>query len=94
MFNKLFRKSCRLLYNVEKFGRARQAIEGDTARALGMLGNEVFTHTHTHTHTLRTNNTYCFSKAEMVMRTRFYVTFVRSLSALLTIPFFVRGSGG
>jgi len=32
-----FRKSCRLWDNTEKYGTARQATDGDTAKAVGVL---------------------------------------------------------
>jgi len=47
-----FRKSCRLLDNVEKY-RAEQATDDYDARTLhaGCLRLQTHTHTHTHTHT-------------------------------------------
>jgi len=58
-----------------------------TKYEIGMLDNyaytyiHTYTHTHTHTHTLRMCNTYSFSIATMVARTRLDVTLhVHSLS--------------
>jgi len=49
------RKSCRLLYNVEKYYRAGQAIDDNIIRRMrnACLINRarIQTHTHTHTHT-------------------------------------------
>ena len=39
----------------------------------------------THTHTQRTCNTYCFSTAIIVQRTRLNITFIRPLPVLLTL---------
>jgi hypothetical protein len=46
------------------------------------------THTHTHTHTLRICNTYCFSAATVVVRTRLPVTFYVQCSASLSCVIF------
>jgi hypothetical protein len=57
-----FRKSCHLWDNVEKYDTARQAIyDYIIQRMLQKWGYK---------HTLRTWNTYCFSSATMVARTR------------------------
>jgi hypothetical protein len=45
----LFRKSCRLSVNVEKYLRVGQATDGNMALAHCMLYNKGYTHTHTHT---------------------------------------------
>jgi hypothetical protein len=37
------------------------------------------------THTLRISNTYCFSIATILMRTRLYVTFIIALPVLLKL---------
>jgi len=46
-----FRKSCRLLENVQKYCRARQANDDNMAHAHCMLDTYGYIHTHTHTHT-------------------------------------------
>jgi hypothetical protein len=63
-----FRKSCRLWDNVEKHGRARQAIDNRIRRMRFACWL-----------TLRICNTYCFSSATVVSRTRLSVTFIRRL---------------
>ena len=72
-----FRKSCSLWDNVEKYYRARQVTDDNIAHAR-------YTH--------KICNSYCFSTAPMVARTRFNVTFyvhcLRFLSVLLPILLF------
>ena len=72
-----FRKSCHLWYNVEKYCRAGQATADNLAHALCMLD------TYGYRHTLRKCNTFCFSTATIVARTRLNVTlYVHCLSCL------------
>ena len=63
-----FRKSCRLWDNVEKYWRAGQAADDNMAHAHRVLDTQGYRHT------LRMCNTYCFSTASMVTRTRLIVT--------------------
>jgi hypothetical protein len=57
---------------------------GECALHAGKL--RLHTHTHTHTHTLRIRNTFCFSTAVMVTRTRLIVTlYVHCLTCLNVI---------
>jgi len=54
---------------MEKYGTAGLATQHNTAHALFMLDNQVYTlslslslsHTHTDTHTHKIQNTYCFA---------------------------------
>ena len=64
------RNSCRLWHNVEKYGRglAGHRWQHDTTHALFVLDNQGYKHT------LRICNTFCFSTAKMVARTRLNVT--------------------
>jgi len=45
MFNNLFRKSCCLLENVEKYGRAGQATDDNMPQEQCMLDNQYYKHT-------------------------------------------------
>ena len=63
-----FRKSCRLWDNVEKYCRAEQATDYNTAHAHSIL--DIWGYKHK----LRISNTYCFSTATMVARMRLNVT--------------------
>jgi hypothetical protein len=54
--------------NVEKYCRAGQATEENTAQALCMLDTQGYKNT------LRIYNTYCFSTATIAARNRFNVT--------------------
>jgi hypothetical protein len=75
-----FRKSCRLWDNVEKYGRTREVTgENITAHALCMLENQGYRHV------LRICNTYCFSTATILTRTRLKFTFIRTLPVLFII---------
>jgi hypothetical protein len=62
---------------VEKYCRAGQATDGNVAHARGMLNTSGYRHT------LIICNTYCFSAATMVARTRLSV--ISTLSVLLFI---------
>ena len=74
------RKSCRLWDNVEKYCTARQARDDSKAHALCMLENSGYRQT------LRMCNTYVFSTATMVTRTRFIITlYVQCLSCIIII---------
>jgi hypothetical protein len=63
-----FHKSCRLWDNVEWYCKAGQPTDDDMAHAHCMLDNESYRHT------LSIWNTYCFSTATVVMRTRLTIT--------------------
>jgi hypothetical protein len=65
----IFFKSCRLWENVEKYRRARKAKDDNMAHTHCILYNQGYKHT------LRLCNTYCFSTATMVARTRLIVTY-------------------
>jgi hypothetical protein len=74
----LFRKSCRLWDNVEKYCRAEQATDDNMAHAHCMLDTQGYKHTH------RICNTYCFSTATVVAGTRLNVTlYVHCLSCYM-----------
>jgi len=77
IFNNLFKNIVNFLDNVEKYGTARQATDANLIRRMrfACLIN-------TARHTLRVCNTYCFSTAIMVSRTRLNVTFTRTFSPL------------
>ena len=76
VFNIFFRRSRRLWDSVEKIVQ-----QGRPQMTIWRLPTD--THTHTHTHTLRICNTYCFSTATMVARTRLIVRlYVHWLSGL------------
>jgi len=68
----IFRKSCCLRGNVENCSRARQATGDNMALALCVLDSQDYWLT------LIICNTYCFSTAIMVTRTRLNVTFIRT----------------
>jgi hypothetical protein len=64
---------------MEKYGAARQATDENIAQRMRFACwitkvTDTHTHTHTHTHTLKMCNTYSFTTATMVMRTRPNVT--------------------
>jgi hypothetical protein len=68
-----FRKSCRLWYNLEKYGSARQATYDNIMRRMETNAKLSLT--------LRICNTNCFCTANMVARTRINVTlYVHCLS--------------
>jgi len=68
-----FYEMCKNTVQVDMWTGA-QAADGNTAPALCMLDNSDYKHT------LRIRNTYCFSIATMVARTRIIVTlYVHSL---------------
>jgi hypothetical protein len=70
-----FRKSCNLWDNVEKYSISGQATDDNMAHAHCVLD------TYGYKHTLRTRNTYCFSTASVLARTRLNVTsYVHCLS--------------
>jgi len=70
-----FFKSCRLWDRVEKYCKAGQTTDDSMAHAHYTLDTEG------HKHTLGICNTYCFSTAAMVARTRLHVTlYVHCLS--------------
>jgi hypothetical protein len=71
MFRDFSRKSCRLWDNVEKYGTAGQATDGNIIRR---MRTACWITKATDTHTLRIFNTYCFSTATVVTRTRLNVT--------------------
>ena len=66
-----FRKPCSLWDNVEKYGRARQATEDNIMRRM-RIERWITKATYTHWELC---NTYCFSTATMVARTRLNVIF-------------------
>ena len=68
------RKSCRIWDNVKKYGRARQSADDIT---IGRMRIACWITKATDTHLL-IFNTYCFSTARVVRRTRPNVTFVLS----------------
>ena len=73
----LFRKSCRLWDNLEKYCWAGHATDDSMAHEHFMLN------TWDYKYTLRLCNTYCFSTATMVARMRINVAlYVRCLSCL------------
>jgi hypothetical protein len=61
MFGYYFRKSRRLLDNVEKYGTAGQTAHGNIIRR--RIDAKI--HTHTHTHTFVIFNTYCCSNQKI-----------------------------
>jgi len=67
IFNIFFRKSCRLWDNVERYCRAGQATDDNMTHAHCMLVIKGYKHI------LRICNTYCFTSATMVTRTRLNV---------------------
>jgi hypothetical protein len=72
-----FSRIYRLWDNVEKYGRARQATYESIIQQIRFACCVTeFTHTH------RMCNAYCFSTATTVTRTRFSVTFIRTLPVL------------
>jgi len=66
------RKSCRLLYTVEKYCRAGQAIDENIIRRM----RRIILHTHTHTHNIQN---FLLSHATMVARTRHILTLTYTL---------------
>jgi len=60
MFNNFFLKVMPFMRYVEKYSRARQATDYNTAHAYYMLDTQGYKHT------LRIRNSYCFSTATMV----------------------------
>ena len=76
-----FREPCSLWDNMEKYGRAGEATDGNIIRRM-RFARSITKATHTPTHTLRICNTYCFSTVTMVSRTRLIVTlYVHCLSS-------------
>jgi hypothetical protein len=71
MLNSFVPKIVPLWDNMEKYGTAGQATDGNLIRRR-CLGRWIIKSTHTHTH--RICNTYCFSTATMVSWTRRSVT--------------------
>jgi hypothetical protein len=74
-----FRKSCHLWDNVQKYGTARQA----TADNIIWRIHIVVCWKTKAVNTLRICNTYCFSTATIVTRTRLNITSIRTLPVLL-----------
>jgi len=75
VFNKVFRKSCLLWHNVEKYCRAGQATDDNMAHAHYMLVTKGYKYAH------RLFNIHYFSTVKMVARTRPIVTlYVHCLS--------------
>jgi hypothetical protein len=76
------RKSWRLWDNVEKCGGVREATNDNMAHARCMLDKQGYARAHTQTYIHRErSNTYCFSTATMVSRTRLNITlYVHCLS--------------
>ena len=68
----LFRKLCRLLANIEKYGACWISKE-TRAQAYASVR---YTHPHTHTHMCKA---YCFPTVTMVSRTRLNVFLIRTL---------------
>jgi hypothetical protein len=74
----LYRKSCRLWDNVEKYCRAEQATDDSMAHVHCMLDNQGYKHKQ------RICNTHCFSTATVVARTRLSATlYVHHLSCYI-----------
>ena len=61
MFHNVLWKVVSFMGNVEKYGRGRQATDGNIVRCRKDAQEYTHTHTHTHTHTQRICNTHCFS---------------------------------
>ena len=68
MFSNVFRKSCRLWGNVEKYRTAGQATDDNMGHAHCVLNTEGYKHR------LTLSNTYCFSTARMFAQTRLNIT--------------------
>ena len=84
----LFRKSCVLWNNVEKYCGAGQTTDGNMAHANCM--SDIYGHKHT----LRICSTYCFSTARAVSWTRLTVTlYAPCLSCLLKVSQQFLGKG-
>jgi hypothetical protein len=77
MFNNFFTKIVSFLDDVEKYGEVRQATHVNIIWSMRFVC--LITKAR---HTLGVYNTYCFSTAIMVSRTRLNVTFTRTLSPL------------
>ena len=76
-----FRKSCRLLDNVEKYGRARQATDENRIRGM-RFACWITKATNIHSE----YNAYCFSTAKIVTRTLLSITIcVHFLSCTLQL---------
>jgi hypothetical protein len=75
-----FRKPCRLWDNVETFVE-----RGRTHMTVWRMRIACWIPKVTNTHAVRKCNTYCFSTAKMIARTRLSVTFVRTLSLLFCV---------
>jgi len=74
-------KSCHLCDNVENYCRTGQATDDNVTLAHCMLDTKGYKHT------LRICNTYCFSTAKVVARTRLNVTlYVHCLSCFQLFP--------
>ena len=74
-----FRKSCRLCEKVKKYRTVGQATNDNMAHAHFMLG------TKSYKHTLRICNTYCFSVATIVARTRHNVNVIRTSTVFFSV---------
>jgi hypothetical protein len=83
MFKRFFRKSGRLWDNVKKYGTTGQATD-DIIRC---MRNACWITTATDK--LRIYDTYCFSTAKMVRRTRHNVTFIHKLPVLCKLFLFI-----
>ena len=73
-------KSCRLWEDVEKCGTARDATDDNIIRRLRIACWILKA-----TDTLKIFNTYCFSTATMVARTRLIFTFIHALPVLFKL---------
>ena len=70
--------------NVENYGRERQAKEGNIIgrmRIAFSINNATHTHTHTHIHTKC--DTYCFTTAKVITRTRLDALLIRTIRILV-----------
>jgi hypothetical protein len=66
---------------VEKYGKAGQTGQCNTAHALGMLDKQDYRHTHTHTHTHSQNmKQLLLRQCRKVKCTRLNITFIRTLA--------------
>jgi hypothetical protein len=79
MFSSIFRKLCRLWDNAEKYSRVEGATDDNMAHTHFTLGTKGYKHT------LRICNTYCFSAATIVARTRHNVNVIRTLPVCFSI---------
>ena len=79
IFHSNFPKVVPFVRYVEKYCRSGQATDDNMMPAHCMLGTKDYKNA------LRIRNTYCFSTATMVSRTRLKVTFIRTLPVLSAV---------